>query len=206
MQLVHTRSRVHTQTHAQTRAPSRARARRYKTQLIQIHQLPAVGAIDILHIDTADLKRSFVPYPQVRRSQRARPSRGTGRRVPPGAAAHHMVLQNSPPGDVAAQDCLDKLHHLLPQLAARRYAQLMALVNEANVRLTSSHTDVEQFVDYLKFLVIRTPARAALRRAAWTSCLCSAVPVPCLYVSRGGCVHEDVARPLMSRLVPLQAA
>jgi hypothetical protein len=55
----------------------------YKTQLIQMHQLPAVGAIDILHIDTADLKRSFVPYPQ---------------------------------------DCLDKLHHLLPQLAAKRYA------------------------------------------------------------------------------------
>ena len=187
MQLVHTRSRVHTQTHAQTRAPSRARARRYKTQLIQIHQLPAVGAIDILHIDTADLKRSFVPYPQVREAVATaaavtRPSRGAGRRVPPGAAAHHMVLQNSPPGDVAVQDCLDKLHHLLPQLAARRYAQLMALVNEANVRLTSSHADVEQFVDYLKFLVIRTPALAAPRRAAppglrAVQCRACAVPV-----------------------------
>ncbi len=115
-----------------------------------------------------------------------------------------MVLQNSPPGDVAVQDCLDKLHHLLPQLAARRYAQLMALVNEANVRLTSSHADVEQFVDYLKFLVIRTPALASPRRLDFVPC--SAVPVLCLYVSRGGCVHEDVARPLMSRLVRLQAA
>jgi hypothetical protein len=28
----------------------------------------------------------------------------------------------------------------------------MALVNEANVRLTSAHADVEQFVDYLTFL------------------------------------------------------
>jgi hypothetical protein len=118
-----------------------------------------------------------------------------------------MVLQNSPPGDVAAQDCLDKLHHLLPQLAARRYAQLMALVNEANVRLTSSHADVEQFVDYLKFLVIRTPALAAPRRAAWTSCravpcLCGA----CTYRAGAACAKTWHGPSCRAFMVPLQAA